>query len=581
MHGFAGFWVAAMATSRDPKANTSDEVPRGDAIDAAGITVGGGAHFDEGFLARGAVLLQRAKIGGGLHCDGGTLSNPGRIALTAIFASVSNEVRMSNGFVAEGIVNFDSADVHGQINCTSGSFLNPRSDALILDNAHVIGLVVLQEAALAGERTFVARGCVRLTGARLDAGFECIGATFVENSGRALMADRARIAGSVVLARCTVLGEVSFSGAKVGRQFSLPGTRILNRGKVALRAQGLTVDGGVLLNTIGDQRFRAFGEIDLSYSTIHLALDCSYCRLSQRAGTALDLSHSTVIGSVNLSNGVYVGVLDFESMRIDGDLYFTGAIANNPEPQEGENLRSISFKNTSIRGSLEWFGVRVTAATNVLFTNANLGAFLDDPESWPELGRLDLRGMTYSTLKDISPTADARLEWLRLQGPKRFSLQPYEELIAWARRNGREQDAVRIAIARQDDLRRYGQLGPVAAGWNWFLGKSMAHGYEPLRVVYAAAVFILIGWFVFGYGAALGVMVPTKLEGSPQTLSPLVYSLDTFLPVIDFHQESYWLPSSSTALGRAIRTYLWIHIGMGWALTTLAVIGFTGLVRKK
>src|SRR5262249_39812033 len=101
--------------------------------------------------------------------------------------------------------------------------------------------------------------------------------------------------------------------------------------------------------------------------------------------------------------------------------------------------------------------------------------------------------MTYSTLGDISPAADARLEWLRLQGPERFSWQPYEELIAWARRNGREQDAVRIATARQDDLRRYGQLGPVAAGWNWFLGKSMAHGYEPLRVVYAAAVFILIG----------------------------------------------------------------------------------------
>jgi len=59
-----------------------------------------------------------------------------------------------------------------------------------------------------------------------------------------------------------------------------------------------------------------------------------------------------------------------------------------------------------------------------------------------------------------------------------------------------------------------------------------------------------------------------------------MYSIDTFLPIIDFHQESYWLPNPSTALGRGIRIYLWFHIGMGWALTTLAVIGFTGLVRK-
>src|SRR5262245_54111074 len=108
-----------------------------------------------------------------------------------------------------------------------------------------------------------------------------------------------------------------------------------------MRAQGLTVDGGVLLNKIGEERFRAFGEIDLSYSSIHLALDCSYCRLSQRAGTALDLSHSAVIGKVNLSNGVYVGNLDFESVRIDGGLSFAGAIANNTEPQEGDSLQYV------------------------------------------------------------------------------------------------------------------------------------------------------------------------------------------------------------------------------------------------
>ena len=73
----------------------------------------------------------------------------------------------------------------------------------------------------------------------------------------------------------------------------------------------------------------------------------------------------------------------------------------------------------------------------------------------------------------------------------------------------------------------------------------MGHGYRPLRVLYAAAVFILIGWAVFCYGAAQGVMLPTKLQGNPavmpdtyQTLSPLVYSLDTFLPIIDFHQAA-------------------------------------------
>ena len=56
-----------------PKADTVDAAQGGVAIDAAGITVGGDAFFDQGFLARGAVLLQRAKVAGGLHCNGGNV----------------------------------------------------------------------------------------------------------------------------------------------------------------------------------------------------------------------------------------------------------------------------------------------------------------------------------------------------------------------------------------------------------------------------------------------------------------------------------------------------------------------------
>jgi hypothetical protein len=412
-----------------PKADNADDVPRSDAIDAGGITVGGNAYFDEGFLACGAVFLSRAKIDGGLHCDGGKFFNPGHIALSAFYASVGKEVRMGNGFVAEGVVDLSRAKIDGGLDCDGGKFFNPG----------------------------------------------------------------------------------------------------------------------------------------------HIALSAIY---------------ASVGNEVRMGNGfVAEGDLDFEAARIDGDLSFVGATANKTKPQEGERLRFISFVSASIRGDLLWMEVDLTAATDVLFTNARIDSVVDEPKSWPKLGRLDLRGMTYIMLRDMA--AVARLEWLRLQGPERFSLQPYEEFIAWARRNGRAQDAVRVAIARQDDIRRYGQISPIAAAWNWFLGKSMAHGYEPLRVVYVAAVFIFIGWAVFGYGAAHGVMLPSKLEGKPavisdtyQALSPLMYSIDTFLPIIDFHQESYWLPNPSTALGRGIRIYLWFHIGMGWALTTLAVIGFTGLVRK-
>jgi hypothetical protein len=108
----------------------------------------------------------------------------------------------------------------------------------------------------------------------------------------------------------------------------------------------------------------------------------------------------------------------------------------------------------------------------------------------------------------------------------------------------------------------------------------MAHGYAPFRVLYAALFFVLAGWGVFAYGFLHGAMMPRLPVGYP-TFSPFMYSLDTFMPIIDFYQESHWLPNTHATLGRGVMIYLWLHIGMGWLISTLAVIGFGGLVRKE
>ena len=64
---------------------------------------------------------------------------------------------------------------------------------------------------------------------------------------------------------------------------------------------------------------------------------------------------------------------------------------------------------------------------------------------------------------------------------------------------------------------------------------------------------------------------------------PIVYSLDTFIPIVDLHQETNWIPQPERGkswVGRWARFYLWVHIAFGWILTTVAVAGFTGLIKK-
>lgn len=69
--------------------------------------------------------------------------------------------------------------------------------------------------------------------------------------------------------------------------------------------------------------------------------------------------------------------------------------------------------------------------------------------------------------------------------------------------------------------------------------------------------------------------------GHPE-FSPLIYAVDSFLPIVDLHQESYWLPRENGWAGSWgwVKIYLWFHIAFGWILTTLAVVGLTGIVKK-
>ena len=142
---------------------------------------------------------------------------------------------------------------------------------------------------------------------------------------------------------------------------------------------------------------------------------------------------------------------------------------------------------------------------------------------------------------------------------------------------------------------------PISKGWQRLLGATIAYGYKPGQALIWSVGVILLGCLVFWNAYAAGVMSPTGSDAylpDTQQLSEdypafcaLMYSVDTFVPIVNFHQADYWLPNanrmaelqfgSGTVPGGALaRVYLWIHTALGWVLTTLAVAGFTGLIRK-
>ena len=270
-----------------------------------------------------------------------------------------------------------------------------------------------------------------------------------------------------------------------------------------------------------------------------------------------------------------------------------------------------------------------------------MGSLEDDGgSSWPSSGNLHLDGFTYGRLSS-GLSLDERLRWLHLQTAKEptfgrrllhgllygghrlswrqedwpdFRPQPYQQLAKVLREIGDNGGAKRILIDMEDSRRKYGNLNFAAWFWRWLLKGVIGYGYRPGYALIWAFLFIGLGWVLTSYNANL--FTPTEREAYQHTefstdpiavtapayyppFSPLVYSIDTFLPIINLGQKDHWMPNihrchrvrlfggwplhrpiDRIATGQQLRLWLWIHIALGWLLTTLFVAGLTPIIRK-
>jgi hypothetical protein len=196
-----------------------------------------------------------------------------------------------------------------------------------------------------------------------------------------------------------------------------------------------------------------------------------------------------------------------------------------------------------------------------------------------------------------------------------FRPKPYQQLAKVLRESGHEAAAKRILIAKEWARGKYGRVWLGAWIWNWLLCLTIGYGYLPYLALGWAVLWILIGGALFAEGYEKEIVIPAKAEAykpdkktwpGPHVqvreaafypdFKPWLYSLDTFVPIINFGQKDYWGPQVSCNKSwlkggnltrlcvcgtRALYLYRWVHIGVGWMLITLVVTGFTGLVRKE
>ena len=175
------------------------ENPKGPALNADGIKVGGSVFMRGGFSARGEVRLPGAAIGGVLACTGGTFENPNGTAINADHMKVGGSVFMGDEFSARGEVRLPGATIGGNLACTKGTFENPEGKAIIADGLKVGGSVFMNDG-------FSARGEVRLPGATIGGDLVCRGGTFENSKDAAIVCEGMAVSGKLFFNRVKIAG---------------------------------------------------------------------------------------------------------------------------------------------------------------------------------------------------------------------------------------------------------------------------------------------------------------------------------------------------------------------------------------
>ena len=542
------------------------------ALSADGLQVDQGmfcvAVDGQRFEATGELRLAGAHVAGQLSFEGARLSNEGAPALTADGLQVDQDMvcRAVDGqrFEATGELRLAGAHVAGQLSFEGARLSNEGAPALSAD-----GLQVDQDmfcVAVDGQR-FEATGELRLAGAHVGGVLSFGGARLSNEGAPALSADGLQVdQGMFCLAvdgqRFEATGELRLAGAHVGGQLSFEGARLSNEGAPALSADGLQVDQSMVCRAVDGQRFEATGELRLAGAHVGGQLSFEGARLSNEGAPALSAD------GLQVDQGMFCVAVDGQRFEATGELRLAGAHVGGVLSFGGARLsneQGLALDLESVEAlELSLPGGHPTDSM-VDLTDAVVGQFHDGWRPAQAGGSshqypLRLSGFVYQSLGPGSDHCEARLDWLRYAADG-YVPQGYDQLAAVFRRAGREEDARRVAIAKQ--RRRRSDLPVAAKTASYLLDVAVGYGYRTWRAVYALLAIVLIGWGVFA-AAFPEHLRATRPAGQLPPFHPWLYSIDAVLPVINLGQESAWTPTGAAQIWYAFSVLAGWVLGLGF-----------------
>lgn len=440
-----------------------------------------------------------------------------------------------------------------------------------------------------------------------------------------LQAERIEVRGGVYLRGADIGAEVNIAESRLGGNLECDGATLRATRGLALNAQSIEVR---------NVRLRAayiHGAINVSGAQMAADLDCAGAVVTRDEGIAIEASECEVRGGVVLRNARIEGEVRLVASIVNGDMDCTGGSFAHP------GQAAIDISRMVIRGAFFLRGGAAVKGT-LAMTDTSVGTIHDEAACWPVRGDLLLNRCRYDAFIDGPTDAHSRLDWLARQSPERwgedFWPQPYEQLASVFREMGHGEDARVVLITKERLQRRARRARTENPLWrialtviDVVLGVTLAYGRQPLLAFVWLTLFWGAGVAVFANAEAQGAFKPNSavvLRAPEWTLcglgqseerllvstrqitrglaepgqtqlacfhqrweassypefNPWMYSLDALLPVLEMGQKEFWRPDPAREGGGLAIGYFYFQSVAGWALSLLAVAGFSGLVKS-
>ena len=592
------------------------------AIQADRIHVGGAVRLLHDFTSRGEIRLIGARINGSLDITGAHLS-----AVNGPAIELEDAVIEGSMFVIEdpggrrpeirGRIGMGSTRISGRMeirNATIEAHADRQRESIYARSATAGIALDATQLSVAADVAFLGRcevtGSIDMTMGEMSSVTIGAGCVLRAPQSTALDLTNSEIRAHLRLEHdATVEGTIRLEGAAIHGMLAVNGHMSRPEHRSLVGGSGLTVDGAVYLDGLHADG----GRINFRGATL-AGVVADGARLDNPGDYSISLKEATVKGSVQLTDGfTSIGLVVLSRSTIEGILQFSGGSFTCPQPVPEHNLHghAIEAISATVHGGMDlgW----QTVWPSVDFTDVTTTFMADDPATWPP--HFTISGLSYERFerpfggrpREIWDQRE-RCAWLGRQTD--FDSGPYEQAARVFRQHGRVSEAEEILMAQRGHAGRVER--PNALSLRRILDvvySLVGYGYRPSRVLWALAI-LLVAVLVSlelpasqatlrasnGNGTVYGVSGQVMTaghqavapgahadvcgDGEVRCFSPVLYTIDTVVPLISLDQRATWYPDPHAPGGELVLLWLNIATLLGWLLSSIFVLSLARLSRS-